>query len=130
MILRSVSQLGEKAVVFSWRLDPLRLLGNRLAMQCGRDSFRVITGDTSAAERSRIVSLFQTSRYRRSRPDAEVESPGRDLPKPNRTGGLSGGTSLACGTVPDGMRESCRQVAFPAPRASLSPKSSRMPHAE
>lgn len=62
VILQSVSQLGEKAVVFSWRLDPLRLLGDRLAMQCGRDSFQVITGETSAAERSRIVSLFQTSR--------------------------------------------------------------------
>ena len=61
VILQSVAQLGEKAVVFSWRLDPLRLLEDRLAVQCGRASFMVITGETSAAERSRIVSLFQTS---------------------------------------------------------------------
>ena len=61
VILQSVAQLGEKAVVFSWRLDPLRLLGNRLAVQCGQSSFKVITGETSADERSRIVSLFQTS---------------------------------------------------------------------
>ena len=61
VILQSVAQLGEKAVVFSWRLDPLRLLGDRLAGQCGRSSFKVITGETSAAERSSIVSMFQTS---------------------------------------------------------------------
>lgn len=60
VILDSVLRLGEKAVVFSWRLEPLRLLGARFAEQWDENAAEMITGQTSSTGRSRIVSSFQT----------------------------------------------------------------------
>ena len=44
VILESVIRLGEKAVVFSWRIEPLRLLGSRVAELWGEDTAEMITG--------------------------------------------------------------------------------------
>ena len=60
VILDSVLRLGEKAVVFSWRIEPLRLLGTRIAEQWDENTAEMITGQTSSLGRSRIVSSFQT----------------------------------------------------------------------
>lgn len=60
VILSSVLRLGEKAVVFSWRIEPLRLLGARIAEQWDENTAETITGQTSSTGRTRIVSSFQT----------------------------------------------------------------------
>ena len=60
VILNSVLSLGEKAVVFSWRIEPLRLLGARIAEQWDENTAETITGQTSSTGRTRIVSSFQT----------------------------------------------------------------------
>lgn len=61
VILDSVLRLGEKAVVFSWRIEPLRLLGARIAELWDQNIAEMITGQTSSMGRSRIVSSFQTT---------------------------------------------------------------------
>lgn len=60
VILDSVLRLGEKAVVFSWRIEPLRLLGRRIAEQWNENTAETITGQTPSTRRSQIVSSFQT----------------------------------------------------------------------
>ena len=65
VILNSVLSLGEKAVVFSWRIEPLRLLGARIAEQWDENTAKTITGQTSSTERTRIVSYFQTKNRHR-----------------------------------------------------------------
>jgi len=59
VILDSVLQRGEKAVVFSWRIEPLRLLGSRITEQWDGKTVDMITGQTSSTGRSRIVASFQ-----------------------------------------------------------------------
>ena len=60
VIVDSVLRLGEKAVVFSWRIEPLRLLGARIAERWDENTAEIITGQTSSTGRTRIVSSFQT----------------------------------------------------------------------
>lgn len=60
VIVDSVLRLGEKVVIFSWRIDPLRLLGRRIAEQWDENTAEMITGRTSSTGRTRIVSSFQT----------------------------------------------------------------------
>ena len=60
VILGSVLQLEEKAVVFSWRIEPLHLLDARITSQWNGVTAEMVTGRTSSTERSRIVSSFQT----------------------------------------------------------------------
>ena len=60
VILRSVLDMGEKAVVFSWRLAPLRVLHARLRGEFGPGNVQMITGETSSAKRTAIVDAFQT----------------------------------------------------------------------
>lgn len=60
VIVDSVLRLGEKAVVFSWRIEPLRVLGARIAERWDENTAETITGQTSSTGRTRIVSLFQT----------------------------------------------------------------------
>ena len=60
VILNSVLSLGEKAVVFSWRIKPLRLLAARIAEQWDENTAEMITGQTSSTGRTGIVSSFQT----------------------------------------------------------------------
>lgn len=59
VILDSVLRRGEKAVVFSWRIEPLRLLGARITEQWDENTAEMITGRTSSTGRSRIVASFQ-----------------------------------------------------------------------
>ena len=61
VILRSTMQLGEKTVVFSWRLEPLRLLRRLVAEEWGDGVVGVITGQTSSPDRARLVASFQTA---------------------------------------------------------------------
>ena len=53
VILGSVLQLGEKAVVFSWRIEPLHLLNARITGQWNGVTAEMVTGRTSSTERSR-----------------------------------------------------------------------------
>lgn len=57
-IVRAIAAIGEKVVVFSWRLEPLRLLSQQLA-RCQLSS-ALIVGDTAAFERQRTVDLYQS----------------------------------------------------------------------
>ena len=58
-ILEAVHGLGEKLVVFSWKLEPLRLSYSRATGRYGMTSAALITGQTSSQSRSRIVREFQ-----------------------------------------------------------------------
>ena len=59
-ILGSILQLQEKAVVFSWRLEPLRLLRKRIADEWDDSVVGVITGATPSTARARLVASFQS----------------------------------------------------------------------
>lgn len=61
-IIAAVKVLGEKAVVFSWRIQPLQLLHARLAAQHGGSAVAIITGQTDSTSRSTIVNHFQSQR--------------------------------------------------------------------
>lgn len=61
VILESILQRGEKAVVFSWRIVPLDLLAKKIETEIGQKTAVTITGQTSSISRSRIVSSFQSS---------------------------------------------------------------------
>lgn len=60
VIVNAVRELGEKVVVFSWKLEPLRLLHRKLSEQHGADSIVMLTGQTESTKRSTIVKSFQT----------------------------------------------------------------------
>lgn len=59
VILDSILRRGEKAVVFSWRLAPLKLLAKKVEMEMGLHAGATIIGQTSSVARSRIVASFQ-----------------------------------------------------------------------
>lgn len=59
-IVDAVRNLEEKIVVFSWRLEPLRLVGRALRGRYGSRGVAMMTGQTDATERARIVSAFQS----------------------------------------------------------------------
>ena len=60
-IIGAVRQLGEKAIVFSWRLEPLRILQVRLSATYNPAAISTITGTTPSTTRSAIVRSFQTN---------------------------------------------------------------------
>jgi SNF2 family DNA or RNA helicase len=60
-IIYAISQIGQKVVVFSYRLEPLEILGSTLSGKFDGQSYLTITGDTDPQERTRIVSQFQNS---------------------------------------------------------------------
>ena len=60
VIVESIRALHEKVVVFSWRLQPLRLLYQKLSERHGGSAIVTITGQTSSTMRSRIMTSFQT----------------------------------------------------------------------
>lgn len=60
-ITEAIRELNEKVVVFSWRLEPLRLVRRRVSNLFGTSSVAMITGQTDSATRSSIVRTFQTS---------------------------------------------------------------------
>ena len=59
-IIAAVRALGEKVVVFSWRLRPLQLLHAQLAAHHGPLAIATITGRTTSTTRSAIVATFQS----------------------------------------------------------------------
>ena len=58
-ILKAIRTLREKIVVYSWKLEPLRLSCDRVRERYGTASAAMITGTTSSQSRSRIVREFQ-----------------------------------------------------------------------
>lgn len=59
-ILGAVKALKQKAIVFSWRLEPLRILQERLSTAYDPTCISTITGSTASTTRSTIVNSFQT----------------------------------------------------------------------
>lgn len=59
-IAGAVKALGEKLVVFSSRLEPLRLLHRALSKRHGSAAAAMMTGQTDAATRAGLVAAFQT----------------------------------------------------------------------
>lgn len=63
VIIGAINKLGEKVVVFSWRIEPLRLLYRRLVKQHGSACAEIITGQTKSTVRSKLVESFQNSDF-------------------------------------------------------------------
>ena len=59
-IVNAIRDLGEKVVVFSWRIEPLRLMQREVARRHGVGSVAMITGQTQSTIRSSVVNTFQT----------------------------------------------------------------------
>ena len=59
VILDAIRALREKAVIFSWKIEPLRLLHLRLSERYGSTSVSMITGQTPSGRRTSIVNSFQ-----------------------------------------------------------------------
>ena len=59
-IINAIKAIGEKIVVFSWRLEPLRLLRQVVSKQHGANAAALITGQIDSVARARLVASFQT----------------------------------------------------------------------
>ena len=59
-IINAVKAIGEKIVVFSWRLEPLHLLRQVVSQQHGATAAALITGRTDSMARTGLVLSFQT----------------------------------------------------------------------
>ena len=59
-IVDAIQELGEKVIVFSWRIEPLRLLYQRVQGKRGMSAAKMITGQTRSTVRSQLVEAFQT----------------------------------------------------------------------
>ena len=59
-LLSDIRELGEKAVVFSYLLNPLDWLGRRLLDQDKTQCFAFISGDMSLEEREKALNEFKT----------------------------------------------------------------------
>lgn len=60
IIAGAIRDIKGKVVVFSWRLDPLRLLRQAISSRFGTNSVAMITGKTDSMTRLRIVTAFQS----------------------------------------------------------------------
>ena len=58
-LLDGIRESGEKAVVFSYRLDPLRELQRRLTERWGRNAAELLLGAMDARERDHAVARFR-----------------------------------------------------------------------
>lgn len=58
-LLKYIHEAGEKAVVFSHRLQPLRHLRDRINQMFGNGSCSLLTGDMDTLERECVVSHFR-----------------------------------------------------------------------
>ena len=58
-LLGRIREQGEKAVVFSYRLEPLRELHTRIAKRWGRESVELLLGEMDSDERNRAVTHFR-----------------------------------------------------------------------
>ena len=63
VIVDAINKLSEKVVVFSWRIEPLRLLHQRLIKLYGSACVEIITGQTKSTIRSNFVESFQSKNY-------------------------------------------------------------------
>lgn len=61
ILLDAIKSLGEKAVVFSYRLPPLDELNRKLVTRYGRNEVSVLTGSVKSVDRSDLVSMFQSN---------------------------------------------------------------------
>ena len=61
VIIESVRALREKLVVFSWKIEPLRLLHKEVVRRYGLDATEMITGQIDSTIRSNIVARFQSA---------------------------------------------------------------------
>lgn len=60
VIVEAIRELGEKVLVFSYRIEPLRLLYDQLVSKYNSNSVAMITGQTNSALRSSTVQTFQS----------------------------------------------------------------------
>lgn len=60
VIIDAIRELREKVVVFSWRLEPLRLVRHVVNRRYGRNSVAMITGKSDSTTRSNFVRAFQS----------------------------------------------------------------------
>ena len=60
--LEQIKDQQEKAVVFSYRLDPLRELEKRIAQRWGSNSLELLLGEMNANLRHRAISRFQNGK--------------------------------------------------------------------
>ena len=58
-LLGRILEQGEKAVVFSYRLEPLRELQTRIAKRWGQESAELLLGEMDSYERNRAVTRFR-----------------------------------------------------------------------
>ena len=58
-LLGRIREQGEKAVVFSYRLEPLRELQARIAKRWGQESAELLLGKMDSDERNRAVTRFR-----------------------------------------------------------------------
>ena len=58
-LLGRIREQGEKAVVFSYRLEPLRELQTRIAKRWGQESAELLLGEMNGDERNRAVTRFR-----------------------------------------------------------------------
>ena len=58
-LLGRINELKEKAIVFSYRLEPLRELKNRIVHQWGPDATLLLVGEMDSEERDRAVAKFR-----------------------------------------------------------------------
>ena len=58
--LERVHDQGEKAVIFSYRLAPLKELGQRIVEKWGRAAASLLVGEMASEERERAVTHFRT----------------------------------------------------------------------
>lgn len=60
VIVDAIRDLGEKVVVFSWKLEPLRLVHGMVSTRYGSNSAAMITGQSDSTTRSNFVRAFQS----------------------------------------------------------------------
>ena len=58
-LLGRIREQGEKAVVFSYRLEPLRELQTRIAKRWGQESAELLLGEMDSDERNHAVTRFR-----------------------------------------------------------------------
>ena len=61
VIIQAVRELEEKVVVFSWTIEPLRILYQEVVRRYGAGCVGLITGQTESTTRSSIVKEYQAS---------------------------------------------------------------------
>jgi SNF2 family DNA or RNA helicase len=61
-IIATIKSANEKAVVFSYLLDPLKLLRDRLDLQKNRDNYQILTGSMNLSQRDDAIRHFKSEK--------------------------------------------------------------------